>query len=141
MDAKHYLEQIKMLDAKINQSIEEIEHLKSIVYKVTPSIRPDAGGGHSSDQDKIGSAVAKIIDLEAKINADIDRYVDLKRKIMRTLEKITDPFQFQVLHKRYFLYKSFDDIADEINMSRRNTLYIHGDGLKALNKILNGGKQ
>lgn len=136
MDAKTYLSQVKMLDVRINQNIEEIEHLKEIVYKVTPTIRQDAGGGHSSDQDKIGSAIAKIIDLEAEINADVDRYVDTKRAVMRDLEKISDPIQFQILHKRYFLYQTFEAIAEQINMSVRNVAYVHGDGLRTMDEIL-----
>ena len=110
-----------------------------MVTKITATISPVAVSGTGS-QDKLGDAVAKIVDLQEEINQKIDRYVDLKREISAVLEKLDDPDQVKVLHKRYFEYKQWERIACEMNYSFRNVCYIHGKALQAVEAILEGGE-
>lgn len=134
---KKYLQQIRLYDSHINTKLEDLHQLKEMVTKITPTLKDDvvSGGGN---QDKLGDAVTKIVDLEEEVNRDIDRYVNAKQKISNTLEKISDPDQLQVLHKRYVQYKTWEQIACEMNMSYRNVCYIHGKGLQSVNQILKG---
>lgn len=134
---KKYLQQIRLYDSHINTKLEDLHHLKEMVTKITPTLKDDvvSGGGN---QDKLGDAIAKIVDLEAEIDRDIDRYVAAKQEISATLDKLTDPDQLQVLHKRYVQYMTWEQIACEMNMSYRNVCYIHGKGLQTVNQILKG---
>lgn len=134
---KKYLQQIRLYDSHINTKLEDLHQLKEMVTKITPTLKDDvvSGGGN---QDKLGDAVTKIVDLEEEVNRDIDRYVNAKQEISNTLEKISDPDQLQVLHKRYVQYKTWEQIACEMNMSYRNVCYIHGKGLQSVNQILKG---
>lgn len=137
IDSKKYLQQIRLYDSHISTKLEDLHHLKEMVTKITPTLKDDvvSCGG---DQDKLGDAIAKIVDLEAEIDRDIDRYVAAKQKISATLDKLTDPDQLQVLHKRYVQYMTWEQIACEMNMSYRNVCYIHGKGLQTVNQILKG---
>lgn len=137
IDSKKYLQQIRLYDSHINTKLEDLHHLKEMVTKITPTLKDDvvSCGG---DQDKLGDAIAKIVDLEAEIDRDIDRYVAAKQEISATLDKLTDPDQLQVLHKRYVQYMTWEQIACEMNMSYRNVCYIHGKGLQTVNQILKG---
>jgi DNA-directed RNA polymerase specialized sigma subunit len=92
----------------------------------------------SGNQDKLGDSVAKIVDLQDEINQKIDKYVDLKREISALLEQIPDPDQVKVLHKRYFEYKPWEQIACEMNYSYRNVCYIHGKALQAFEALMEG---
>lgn len=137
IDSKKYLQQIQLYDSHITIKLAELAHLKGMVTKITPTLKDDvvSGGGN---QDKLADAVAKIVDLEAEINRDIDRYVDAKRKVSSTIEKLDDPDQLKVLHMRYVQYKAWEQIACDMHMTYRNVCYIHGKGLQSVNQILKG---
>lgn len=139
IDSKKYLQQIQLYDSHITTKLEELQHLKGMVLRITPTLKDDvvSGGG---TQDKLAEAVAKIVDLEAEINRDIDRYVNAKQEISATLDKLTNPDQLQVLHMRYVQYKTWEQIACDMNMTYRNVCYIHGKGLQAVNEILKAGQ-
>lgn len=134
-DAKTYLKRIKLYESIINDKIDEVAKLRSMILKMTPTLKDDVVTG-SGSQDRLGDAVAQIIDLENEINERIDYYVALKKGVSKTLEKLTSADQFNVLHKRYVQFKSWEQIACEMHMTYRNVCYIHGKGLHAVSVIL-----
>ena len=138
IDAKRYLQQIKLYDSRINTKLEELHHLKEMVLRITPTLKDDVVSGGGGSQDKLADAVTKIVDLEAEIDRDIDSFIDSRRLIVDTIDKLSNPDQIQVLHKRYVQYKTLERIACDMNMSYRNVCYIHGKGLQAVNEIMKG---
>lgn len=52
----------------------------------------------SGNQQKMADAVARYVDIQAEINADIDRLVDLKREIISVIEQL-DAISYDILHK------------------------------------------
>lgn len=140
IDSKKYLQQIRLYDSHISTKLEERLRLKEMLTKITPTLKDDVVSGGGS-QDKLADAMAKIIDLEAEIDRDIDRYVDAKRDVSGTLDKLTDPDQLKVLHMRYVQHKTWEQIACDMNMTYRNVCYIHGKGLQAVNEIMKGEKK
>lgn len=134
-DAKAFLQQVKLYDTHINVKLEELSRIKALTTKITPTLKQDVVSG-SGNQDKLGDAVAKIVDLEREINAIIDAYIKLKRQVNDVVDKVTDPDQAAVLYKRYFLYERWEQIALEMNMTYRNVCYIHGKALLTIKKLL-----
>lgn len=134
-NAKALLMKIELFDANINNRISDLHELKSLVTKITATISQVCVSG-SGNQDRLGDSVAKIVDLQDEINRKVDKYVDLKRKISAVLEQIQDPDQVKVLHKRYFEYKPWEQIACEMNYSYRNVCYIHGKALQAFEAVM-----
>ena len=136
-DAKAYLRKIELADVHINNKLNDLQKLRTMVTKITSTISPVPASG-SGVQDKLGDAVAKIVDLQDEINRKIDSYVDLKREISAVLEQIQDADQAKVLHKRYFEYKPWEMIACEMNCTFRNVCYIHGKALQAVEGVMKG---
>ena len=136
-DAKAYLRKIELLDAHINNKLNDLHTLRTLVTKITATISPVCVSG-SGNQDKLGDAIAKIIDLQDEINRKIDNYVDLKREISAKLELIDVADYVKVLHKRYFEYKPWEQIACEMNCTFRNVCYIHGKALQAFAALMEG---
>lgn len=134
-DAKRYLQQIRTLDIRIDTKLNELEHLKEMVMKVTPTLTGMTISGTGS-QDKLGDAVSRIVDLENELNRIINEYVDTKRDVSSVLDKVKDADQLQVLHKRYVQYKKWETIAIELGMTVRNITYIHGSALKTVEEIM-----
>ena len=138
--AKEYLERIKWYDVMINSKLEELATLNSMVKRITPVMNTTGGGAGTGNQDKLGDTIAKIVDLQEEINKDVDMFVDMKTEATALLKKITKAEHFQVLHKRYVQYESFEQIAMEMKYTYRGVCYIHGRALQAFGKVLEESK-
>lgn len=139
-DAKAYLKRVKLYDTHIDNKLQELEHLKAMVTKITQTWKDDVVSGGSRSQDKIGDAVSRIVDLQKEINKDIDSFVDMKQEILDLVDKIEDADQLSVIYKRYILYETFEQIACEMHMTFRNVCYIHGKALETVGKMLENSK-
>ena len=140
IDPIAYLKQIEHYNTHINNKLEELAMLWAMVTKITSTIKEDAVSFGGGNHDKIGEAVSKIVMLEEKINADIDRYIDSKESIYAQLEKLQNPDHITVIYKKYFKGETWPQIANDMNMTERNAQIIHGRALQAFSAILNGKK-
>ena len=85
--AQEFLRQVRLYDIHINSLIEEKAQMETLARKVTASW----GGEHvagSGNQDKLGDTIAKIVDLERKIDKAVDRFVDKKAEVRAVIEKV-----------------------------------------------------
>lgn len=134
--AKDFLQQVQLCDAHINNKLEELAHLKDLAVRITATLKQDVVSC-SGNHDKIGDAVAKIVDLENEINQAIDEFVDKKKEVSAVVEQITNPDLLTVLYKRYFFpYESFEQIACEMGYTYRNVCYLHGKALQAVADLI-----
>jgi DNA repair ATPase RecN len=138
--AKKRLKQIKWLDAQIDGLIQDLADAQAKATKVTSAISP-AVVSRSTDPDQLEAGVMKIIELKKQINQKIDEFVDRKREMESIIEKVEDADQVKVLRKRYFEYKSWEQIAVEVGCKYRNVHYIHGDALKVVEALLKDGEE
>lgn len=137
IDAKAYLQQVELFDNHINNKLEELDRLRSLTTKITTSMKHDVVSS-SGSQDKLGDAVAKIIDLQTEINDAIDSYVDRKREVSSIIERIQDVDQSKVISKRYLLYEPWEQIAIEMGFTYRHITRIHGEALQTVRELLKG---
>lgn len=135
IDAKRYLQQVKQCDMRIRIMMEELERMKSFTEKVTSTLSDISVSG-TKNNDKMGDAVVKIVELRNDINNEIDRFIDLKMEVIAVLDDVANEDQYAVLYKRYVQFKTFEKIACEMNMTYRNVCYIHGRALQAVERIL-----
>jgi len=133
--AKEYLNSVKTLDRHIDNKIEQLGHLKNLATKVTTHLKPDVafGGGN---QDKIGDAVVKIIQLQEEINKSIDEYVEKKREVIKVIEQVKDPLQVDILYKLYIHYQTLYEASLEMGYTYRHVCNIHGRALQTVEGIL-----
>lgn len=134
MLSKEVLNKIRKIDMMIDFKCEQVENLRS---RLTSLGSPSMGDKVQSslDPDKFTNTMSKIIELEEKINADIDELVDLKRDAMNCIEKLNNDVEKLVLYKRYFNNKSFEQISVEMGYSWRHIHRIHGNALKNFDKL------
>ena len=59
-NAKEYLQKMRMYDARIESKLLEVQQLKAMITKITPTLKEDVVTA-SGNQDKLGDAVAKIV--------------------------------------------------------------------------------
>ncbi len=135
MTAEAYLKQIRTLDIKIADGMEELEQLKALATKVTAALGEEVVSS-TKNPDKMTDVVQKIINLQIDINRDVDKYVDIKREAIELLSKVDNPVYYKILHSRYVLYKTWEKIADEIGYTYQWVNELHGVALLKFEEIL-----
>lgn len=133
MNTKQYLGQIERLEKMIQNKLSEIYRLKTMAFSVSVSNEKDKVQT-SADKDRLGSTVAKIIDLERETDALVDRFIDKRNHIISQIDSMEDLNMYHVLSARYVSNKNFDDIATEMFYSRMQINRIHGKALLEFEK-------
>ncbi len=80
MTAKQYLSQAYRIDQRINSKLEQIVSLRALAAKATSTLSDTLPSG-TRNVHSMEDIIAKMVDLENEINADIDTLVDLKTGI------------------------------------------------------------
>ena len=135
VDAKKYLRQIEILDRRITAKTDEGQNVLDMLLRVTPVLRDTTSGG-AAGHDKMENGVVKLTAYEEEISADIDKLVELKREISEVIDRVENPKRRAVLRFRYINYKSFEQIAVDMDMTGRNIYHIHRKALRDVGKIL-----
>lgn len=137
MRAKEYLSQVRLLDERITCKLADAARLQDMATRITPILREDGGvSGGGGAPDRLADTVAKIVDLKAEIDWDVDRLVDKKKEVSSLLDKLTDRRYYAVLFRRYILFETFEQIACEMNCSWRNACYLHGQALDVFQQVM-----
>lgn len=134
MDTKTYLQQIERLDRKIQNKFSEIAQLKTMATSITVA-QKDVNVQTTSDKDRMGSAVAKIVDLEKEANEMICEFIEKRDVIIQQIEKIQDTNMYDILINRYVLKKDLVRISVEMGYSFKQVCRIHGNALKEFEKM------
>lgn len=135
MTPKEYLEQAIYLDQRINSKLTQVENLRSLATKVT-TVYSDSPHSPAPDCQRLEKTIAKIVDLENDINKDIDTLVDLKKEITETINEIPDLRQRTILEMRYLSFRTWEQIAVDLNFSIQHTYRIHDEALKKISIFL-----
>lgn len=132
MTAKEYLMQLKVLDVKINQKLDEISALRASLTSISTvkTTEERVQGGSVSSDARFVRTLAKIDEMEREVDAEIDRFVDAKHKIINQIHKLTNPLHIEILHKKYVEFKRLEVVAVELDKSYQYIVEVHGYALK-----------
>ena len=135
MTARDFLNQAYKLDQRINSKLEQVSVLNDLALKVTGVI---TGMPHSSNHgsSRVADAVDKIVDLQAEINRDVDALVDIKREITHVIKAVDNTDCRLLLEMRYLCYRSWEQIAVDMNYSIDNVFRVHRKALRLVGEIL-----
>ena len=136
MKAFDYLNQIKKMDAKINNDIEELASLQALATKTTSAL----GGNKvqaSGSQQKMADCVIKIAELKKDIDREIDTYVEYKDEVRKFIHEACDADCCRLLYLRYFQFKTWEVIATNMHVSYQwVSRKLHKKALSQLQKTL-----
>jgi DNA-directed RNA polymerase specialized sigma24 family protein len=135
MKAKEYMQQVTKLDLMIQNKQIEADQWKSIALGTTSRNEGERVKASGSQQ-KMADAVSRYVDIERYIDSQIDKLADLKQQIISDIEQLPAP-EYDVLHKIYIQGMELDEVATAKDKSYTWVTTVHGNGLKALQKILN----
>ncbi len=129
---KAYLNQAYKVEHRINNKLEQLEMLRALVEKTTATLSdmPKA----PSSENKNENILARIIDMENEIKRDINHLLDIKEGVQGAIKTVEEPELRLLLELRYLCYRSWGDIAEEMNYDVRQIHRIHSKALFELNK-------
>ena len=131
MTARDYLSQAYRLDQRINSKLEQVESLNELATKVSSTLTGMPKNPNRATS-TMADTVTKIIALQAEINNDIERLVDLKREMVAVIKAVTNTERQTLLELRYLCFKTWEQIAVEMNYTVRNVHLLHKEALKAV---------
>lgn len=131
MTARDYLSQAYRLDQRINSKLEQVESLNSLATKVSSTLTGMPKNPNRTTS-TMADTVTKIIALQAEINNDIDRLVDLKREMVAVIKAVANTERQTLLELRYLCFKTWEQIAVEMDYTVRNVHLLHKEALKAV---------
>lgn len=134
MTTKSYLDQVERLDRMIQNKLYEINKLKNIATSITIAPK-EVNVQVSSDKDRMGSAVAKLLDLEKETENLVDDYINKRKRIIEQIDNIEDTNMYHVLSERYIMRKDLSVIAVEMGYSFKQVCRIHGNSLVEFEKL------
>ena len=130
-DKIKYLKRYINLDLEIDRKLEEIARLRSKLTRITQVLTAEPRGG-GSIYGKTEEIIAKIVDLEKEIDADVDRLVAIRDGIKTMIEAVEDDRERLLLQYRYLDGKTFEWIAVEMHYSWRQIHRLHSRALSNL---------
>lgn len=134
MKAQSYLKQIEHLETMIQNKMLEKEQWRDIALGVTAKYEGERVQS-SGNQQKMSEALDRLVDIEREIDSIIDKLVDTRLDIIKTIELLR-PNEYKVLHMLYIQNKSFKEVAAACGKSHSWATSIHGIALANLQKIL-----
>ena len=131
MTARDYLSQAYRLDQRINSKLEQVESLNELATKVSSTLTGMPKNPNSATS-TMADTVTKIIALQGEINNDIDRLVDLKREMVAVIKAVANTERQTLLELRYLCFKTWEQIAVEMDYTVRNVHLLHKEALKTI---------
>jgi len=130
-DKIKYLKRYINLDREIDRKLEEVARLRAKLTRVTEVYSTEPRGG-GSIYGKTEEILAKIVDLEKEIDADVDRLISIRDNIKAIIEAVEDDRERLLLQYRYLDGRTFEEIAVQMHYSWRQIHRLHSKALTNL---------
>lgn len=135
MKAKDFLGQIRKLDTLILNKFRLLSKLREQTTQTTSKLK-EVAVMSSSPNDRLTETICKIIDLEKKVEKDIERLADVKNEVVATIDKLNNPDMINILYKRYVHYEDWTRIVDEMCLSDKSVYRLHGQALIQIQNLI-----
>lgn len=133
-EIKQRLKSAWVWQKQLEADLQTLQDLEDLAAKITPVYSFAPGGG--GDGDKIGGAVAKLVDLDKDIQNDIKMLTEALAAT-RALIKMLDDEKLQlILFKRYLNYQRWEVIAADLGYSWRGIHKLHSKALQELKECI-----
>lgn len=132
MGIKHQLKQIRLIDLEVKSKMEELDRLNNSFLK-SPSLKEI-----NVQESKVSlkdDAYVKIINLNDYINDKVDKLIDLKYQLIQAIEQLDNSKERTIIWMKYISSKSWDEIAEELKISKTTLFILHDEAIKKIDLI------
>lgn len=134
MDTKTYLGQLKNIDRRIKDKIEEAEKWKYIAVGTSSGMESDKVQT-SPRYDKMGDAVSLAVDYEKESRELARRLTLLKHKVIEQIDQMESELFYNILKEYYIKNMSLAQISVELGYSYRQTTRFYREALISFEKM------
>lgn len=135
MTPKEYLQQYRDAVRRAAAAQDHLDELRSMANRITPNYSSEGGGTHQTG-DKLGDAVARILDAESRVSDEIEMLEATEREVIGTINSVEDERLRGILYRRYICGRKWEVIAVDLNIEYRWLLRLHGRALQEVQKII-----
>lgn len=128
------LKLIKKKDIIVDNKCKELEKLNELLVKVRISSF-DEKVQNSNNGSGIEDIIQKIKDCENEVNEAVEDYIKFRKRCLRAVNSLGSDKLIDVAYKRYFEYKTFGQIAKEMNITTRWALDLNNTLLYGRKKV------
>ena len=133
MEARSYLNQAYVLQQKMENTREELTKVEGLLLQGV-SFEEKLGSGDNNKNERV---IFRLLELKDKLMFQLDEFISSITEIAETINQLEDGNEITVLHKRYIQFKTFAQIAEEMNYSTRQTYRIHDNAVADVQRLLN----
>lgn len=133
MEARSYLNQAYVLQRKMENTREELTKVEGLLLQGV-SFEEKLGSGDNNKNERV---IFRLLELKDKLMFQLDEFISSITEIAETINQLEDGNEITVLHKRYIQFKTFAQIAEEMNYSTRQTYRIHDNAIADVQRLLN----
>ena len=130
MTEKEYFRQAYRLDHRINSDIEEMERLREMAKSVSSPCLEERFNPNRATEAPFAKCIIRLIEMEQKINEEINRFVDLKEQMHGVIDALADTNEMLVLRYRYIHNETWDGIAAKLHADRSSVRRWHASAMK-----------
>lgn len=134
-EVKAYLNEYRKCVKRSRAAQDHLNELRTMAERITPNYGGNSGGNHVSS-DKLGEAVARIVDAEARVEAEIEMLIATEREIEKVIKSVSDQTLSTLLYERYINGKTWEQLAVQMNYSYRGVTKAHGRALIAVKECI-----
>ena len=129
-EKKAWLRQCAALDRDIDRLILERSRWMARATRMVPTLSdmPRGGGERRSSED----IILRIAEIENEIDRKIDALLDQRAAVVEAITAVGDRQLREVLELRYLDGATFEEIAEEMGLSARHVLRLHGAALEKI---------
>ena len=134
-EVKDYLMRYREAVKRAAAASERINELRAMAERITPKYGGSGSGQHLA-ADKLGEAVARLVDASEKVCADVREMEETEQEIMRVINAVNDLSCRMLLYERYICGHTWEQIAVNMHYSYRGITKMHGRALLAAKECI-----
>ncbi len=131
MTAKDWLRRGWQIDQEINSLLRTKQETRDRLTSVTAGYDGESVQG-TRDPHKYD----RLAELDEKIDQRIDQLVAVKQEIMDAIAQVEDSRYRTLLTERYMEFKTWEQIAVDMNYTWRRVMQLHGEALNSIGQVV-----
>lgn len=135
MNAKEYLGQAYRLDQHINDRLMQLSQLRALTQRITTAYDSEVVS-RTRNVHALEDSVIRLMEAEESINEEIDRFVDIKMAISKTVARVRNENYRLILGKRYLCFMTWEQISLDMHYTNRWLRKMHERALDVVDRIL-----
>ena len=135
MNAKTFLSRAYLLQQAIRIKREQISQMRDLLTNISISYDKEKITS-TPDSSPMEKNIVQMIEMKQELEEDIAQLAVVQKETLDIINRVENVKAREVLSKHYLGFKSWRDIAEEMDISQKWALNLHTKGLKQVDNLL-----